>query len=170
LNYDPLWKVLDRLILDLRVKGETIPKDVVDDLKSAKTLMDVYKSDVSYADTVSRIEHYLRSIESQILYLAETDFGIEYAEKCLEKINEARKKGNEPSRVPASKFISGVPRGAHWVRIKTTEVIEPDEIKDLAENLNLSYKLQEEGFILVHGDEGKVKTLLKEIAERMKKE
>jgi hypothetical protein len=43
MSYEEKWKVLADLLAELQEKGETIPADVINDLRSAKTMIQVLK-------------------------------------------------------------------------------------------------------------------------------
>ena len=87
MSYDEKWKVLDELLIELQKRGEKIPADVMKDLRSAKTIIQVLKADPSHLESSSRIDTYLRSVESYAILTAEK-LGI--AEKWLKKTQRNR--------------------------------------------------------------------------------
>lgn len=169
MNYEHLWKVLEELFVELMKKGVAVPEELLDDLKSAKTLITIYNTDPTALEAATQIEMYLNNVESNLLYLTESDLGKKYADKYLERIYEARQKGlGEKVTVP-SKFVSGVRKDEHWIRIDISDLVNGREIDKLLKKLSLSSKPQEDGYMLVHGKEENVKAFVKEISEIIKK-
>jgi hypothetical protein len=169
LNYDYIWKTLDELLIELRKKGVSVPQEVVDDLKSARTLISIYKADSASSDAATQIEEYVRRVESYVLYLAEADLGNEYAEDCLKRIGEAWAMVRlERSMPQSSKFISGVPRGVYWIRLKTKDTINRGELEELVSSLELTLKQQEDDYVLISGKQETIKVLLKRVAENIR--
>jgi len=169
MNYEYLWKALEGLIVELTNKGITIPQELVDDLKSAKTLISIHKAEPMALDIATEIELYIEKVESNLLYLAESDIGKEYADECLRRIHDARRKGLSEKPKVTSRFVSGVPKGEYWIRIEASDLISNREIDKLLAKLNLSSKLQENGYILVYGKEENVKAFIKEVGEKILK-
>lgn len=168
-SYVYIWKTLEALIVDLKRKGSVIPKETIDDLKNLKTIINIYNIDSSYSDNLSKIESLLRSIEINLINMAEKDFGKEYADECLRKISEIGKINNIKN-IYSSKFVLGIPKGEDWIKIKPANPTEQIEIEKLLDSSGQPYKLQDDGFFTVYGDKQKIKVLVKKIAEKIKKE
>lgn len=168
-NYEEVWKVLADLLTVLRNKGETIPKDVVEDLRSAKTLINIYSLDQSKLETLSKIESYLGNVEQTLVYLAEADFGKEFADGYLKKIVEARDKVFTPKNESSARLIPGVPRDKHWIRVRIDEDVRADELEALAKSFDLSHRKEKDSFLLIYGEEDKIKQLIRKMAEKRKK-
>ena len=169
MNYEYLWKVLEELLVDLAKKGVVVPEEHLKDLRSAKTLVSIYNTNPDAHEIETQIESYLSSVESNLLYLAESELGKNYVDKFLEKVNKSRQKGLEEKAPTASKFVSGVRKGEDWVRIDIAGLIAHEELNGLLEKLTLTSKPQEDGYVLIHGKEENIRLLLKEISERIKK-
>jgi len=169
-NYEELWKALASLAGIIQQKGEKIPSNVMKDLKSAKTLISVFRADPSHVEIVSRIEIYLENVEAHLLYVAEDKIGKQFAEHWLEDLAEARRKAIEPKPMIISKFVPGIPRGEHWVRIQITDSVKKDTVERTAKSLGLSSKTQEDGYLLVHGEREKIKELIRKTAEGIKRQ
>jgi len=169
MNYEYLWKTLEELIGELTRNGVTVPRELVDDLKSAKTLINIHKVDPTVLDIATEIELYLGKIESNLLYLAELDVGKEYADECLRRIYDARRRGMGEQVAVTPRFVSGVPKGEYWIRIKASDLISEGDLGELLEKLNLSSKPQRNGYLLIHGKEENVKALIKEVGEKIGK-
>ena len=93
MNYEHAWKVLEALVLDLKKKKVVVLPNLIDDLKSAQTLINIYKTEPTALEVASQIEMYLETLESNLLYLAGSDVGEDYANTWLRRLYEARMKG-----------------------------------------------------------------------------
>ena len=165
MNYDEKWKILADFLMDLKKMGKIIPIEIMNDLRSAKTVIQVLKADPTCIETISRIEIYLRNIESYAISTGEEiDKGIaeDWLKKLKDKKIEKSEKINEKSI-----FIHGIPRNEKWVRIKILNDILPENMKKIAKINNLSYKNQKNNYMLVHGDPKNIKKLIKSITEHV---
>ncbi len=165
MGYEEAWNVLDDLITEIRKKGETIPKHVMNDLHSAKTMIQILKADPTHVENLSRIEMYLENVESHLMFMAQEKFGADYVERWMKKLEEARKAPEGEGKAQL-KFVVGIPRGEHWVRIQISEETSKSEIERLAKENGLSNKMQKNGYVLVYGDVKKVKEFVKNIAKK----
>lgn len=167
MTYEETWKVLSDLLVELRKKGQPIPTDVVEDLRSAKTMIQVLKADPSHIENIPKIETFLGKVESHLVFLAQEKFGSGFVDKWLEGLDEARRAVAKEREV-APRFVSGLPRGEHWVRVKVSKDTPREAVEKLAEEKNLSYKMQENGYMLVSGDSEGIKSFVKAMAERFR--
>lgn len=167
INYAEAWKALDDLLADLRKMGETIPENVIIDLRSAKTMIQILKADPTHIENLPRIEIYLEKVESYLIIAAEKRFGSDYAERWMKKLMKARGKIEEEAKV-VSKVVPRLPRGETWVRIQVSEDTLQEDIERLAEENELLHKLQDNGYLLVYGDGEKIKTFVKKMAEKFR--
>ncbi len=166
MNYEYLWKVLEELISELMKREVTVPQELVDDLKSVKTLINIYNVDSTAHNFVTEIEVNIEKIEANILFLIESEMGKEYANECLSRIYNARKKGVSEKATFASRFVSGVPKGEYWIRIKVSDLISNRDMDELLEKFSLISKPQKNGYRLIYGNEANVKTFIKEIGKK----
>jgi len=167
MGHDEVWKTLADLITEFRRKGESIPSNVMEDLRAAKTMIQVLKADPTRMENVPSIEMYLGNVESYLIFEAQKKFGSEFVEEWLQKIKEAREikaVGEKPAL--SSKFVSGLPKGQRWVRIQVSKETPEGAIKRLAEETGLSFKAQKDGYLLVYGDDDKLKLFVKKAAEK----
>lgn len=165
MNYEEVWNVLENLITELLKKGQTISVNVMNDLHSAKTLIQVFKADTMRTESIPRIEGYLESMEAQLISMAQEKVGSEFATKWMKKLEEARRKVSEEKEASA-RFVSGVPRDKHWVRVQISEDTPRKEIEKLAEENSLSHKMQMDGYMLVYGDDENIKAFVKKMAAK----
>ena len=152
-TYEEVWKVLADLITDLRVRNEPIPSDVMNDLRSAKTMIQILKADPTHIENIPRIEAYLGNVESHLIFLAQDKFGSEYVEQWMKRLEEARSKTYEEGEEKAApRFVPGLPRGERWVRVQVSEETPRGDVERLARESKLSYKMMDSNWVLVWGD------------------
>jgi len=166
MSYEEKWKVLADLLTELQERGEKIPADVINDLRSAKTMIQVLKADPTHIENISRIDTYLRSVESYAIFTTEKR-GTESAEEWLKKLEEPKRMKNKEKEA-ASRFAPRVPRDKNWVRIQISEDITQEHMKKLVEENDLSYKIQKNGYMLVYGNGENIKSLVKKLAEQFR--
>jgi len=168
--YMEVWKVLEDLIEEFRKHGETIPPEIMEDLRSAKSLINVTRADPSHSQDAIQIEVYLESIESYLISKAQEKFGKEFADRWMNKIREARTMTPEEGAVGStvSRFLSGMPRDATWIRVKISEDIPRAAVEAIAKESGLSSKMQENDYLLVYGAEEKVTSFVKKLTEKFR--
>lgn len=169
MGYEEAWKVLADLITELRKSGETIPTHVMNDLRSAKTMIQILKADPTHLENLPRIETYLENVESSLIFMAQEKFGSGYAEQWMKKLEEARR-APEEEKETVPRFVPGLPRGKYWVRVQVSEDMPKNDVKRLAKENKLSSKMQKNGYMLVYGDVEKVKLFVKKMAEKLQVE
>lgn len=165
-HYEEIWKVLADLLTELRKTGETIPPHVMNDLRSAKTMIQILKADPRHTENIPRIETYLENVEFHLISAAQEKFGTESVERWMKKLEEARSRVYEEEEAP--RFVPGIPRGERWVRVQTSEETPQRDIEELAEENRLSYKMQEDGYILVYGKNENIKSFVKRLAKKFR--
>jgi len=168
LGHDEIWKTLADLITEFRKKGHTIPSDVMEDLRAAKTMIQVLRADPNRVENVPTIEMYLGNVESYLIFEAQKKFGSSFAEKWMQKIKEAREVTAAPEKPePSSKFVPGLPRGQKWVRVQASDAVPESEIRKLADEAGLSFRLQKDDYMLVYGEDKKLKSFVKKVSEKI---
>jgi hypothetical protein len=165
MSYEEKWKVLADFLIELQERGEKIPVEVMQNLRSAKTMIQVLKADPSHVENLSRIDTYLRNVESYAIFTAEKH-GTEIVNEWLRKLETEKIRKPIEKKENASTFIPGIPRDKSWVRIQISEDTPPEEIKKLVESSNLSYKMQKKGYMLVYGNGENIKSFMKRMTER----
>ncbi|MCW4020485.1 MAG: DUF2096 family protein [Candidatus Bathyarchaeota archaeon] len=153
------------LLAELRRTGETVPAKVMRDIRAAKTMIEILKVNQSRSENLLRIEEYLNNVESYLVPAAKSRFGTEYVEEWMNKIVEAQKSVQAWEPKPPKRFPVGIPRDKRWVRIEPSEEIPIEKIKHLSKELGLKNKTQEDGYVLVYGEEDKVKEFVKKTAK-----
>ena len=169
MNYNSLWKCLDDSLTDIRKLGGTIPPEVMRDLQSAKTMMQIVKTDPSRVDFFPQIEIYLGNVEAYIIYAVKDKLGQEHVEDLMQKLKKAREPVPEGEAAETDKesyrFVPGLPRGVSWIRLQISKEIPQDMLESLAAEEGLNYKLQKDGYLLVYGSEEKIKGFVRKVAE-----
>ena len=167
MSYEEKWKVLADLLTELQERGEKIPADVINDLRSAKTMIQVLKADPTHIENISRIDTYLRSVESYAIFTMEKR-GTEIVEEWLKKLEEPKRVKKQEKREAASRFVPRVPRDKNLVRIQISEDIPREDMEKLVEESGLSCKTQKNGYMLVYGNRENIKSLVKKLAEQFR--
>ncbi len=167
-NYYAVWRVLEELLGDLKERDVEIPAGFLTKLKAVHGNINILKADPTYEDTMVEVEEQLNNLEGQLVYLAENKVGPEYADKWIARIKQARESEPEVSR--ARPFSPGVPRADYWIRLTVGEVIREEEIKEMTSELGLSIKEEDPDTVIIHGEEAKVKSLVKNMTAKMREE
>jgi len=165
MGYSAAWKVLEEMITDFRKKGITIPAEIISNLRHAKTLINVLRADPTRLDTNQKVKQHLLSIESYLVSEGQKKFGKGYAENWLKRLNEAGSKVVEEEE-KETRFISGVPREQKWIRVKPSADLPIEGIKALADELCLSFNLENDGCLLVYGEDRNIKDFVKKMTAK----
>ena len=169
MGYEELWKALADLLTDLRKRGETIPTEIMNDLRSAKTMIQILKADPVHTENLLRVETYLGNVESYLLFAAQDKIGPERVEHWMRKFERARRGvWEEKEAVAALRFVPGLPRDKRWIRIQVSEGTPRKDIERLTDENGLSCRMQENGYMLVYGDGEKIKSFVKKIAGKFR--
>jgi hypothetical protein len=165
MDYLATWKVLEEMITDFRRKGKIIPPRVMSDLKFARTMIRISQADRSHGETLQKIEEYLANVESYLVSEGGKLFGTQYVDEWLKRLGEASGKITEEEETETS-FVSGVPRGRKWIRIKPSTELPIGKLKTLAAESKLSCSIQDDGSFVVHGKDENVKAFVKKMATK----
>lgn len=166
MQYEKVWKVLEDLFKTLVKQGEKVPSNIINDLRSAKTLIQIYKMKPDDSQSIVKIETLLDKIESGLIFLMEKSRGIESAKEWMKKIEEMRGGRLEVIEEEAiTRAVYGVPKDKSWIKIKLSDDLTKERIMEKAKSLNLKVEESEEGHLLVIGNKDDLKSLIKNIAE-----
>jgi len=174
-NYLGMAKTLDELMLELKKRGAEIPGNVTGDLKSGRSLASIYMRQPCEGDTAVKTMSILENVEMNLLSLAESTAGREFAEKWQQRIDgtlagDAGADGCAPSQ-PASawKYNSGVPRGEYWIRVKESELAPVShELDGLLAGFELRSLPQDDDYLLLYGKKENVSAFLKDIRDKFR--
>jgi hypothetical protein len=165
MNYFAAWKVLEEIVADFRKRGIVIPAEIMSDLRSAKTLINVLKADPNRVDTSQKVDEYLLNVESYLISEGQKMFGTKYVEEWLKRLDEASKKILEKEE-EETKFVPSVPREHKWIRVKPSTELPIEKLKTLAKEAHLSYNVQSDGYLLVYGEDECIKEFVKKMAAK----
>jgi hypothetical protein len=164
-----VWKVLEEMIIEFRKKGLPIPATVMNDLKSARTMIKIVNADASRSETVQKAEEYLGNVEAYLVTEAQKKFAPEYIDDWLRRLGEAGCEVCEEKR-EESRFISGLPCDQKWIRVEPLASLPLEKLKQLAKETNLSTSLQKNGRLLVYGKAEDIKEFVKKMTGETCKE
>jgi len=171
MSYEERWNILADLLTELRRKGEKIPTKAMNDLRSAKTMIQILKADPTHIENIPRVETYMGNVESYLIFAAQEKFGSQFVERWMRKLEEARKTVKvEEKAKPTPRFVPGLPRDNRWVRVQISEDTPRGDVERIANENRLSYKMQKNGYMLVYGNRQSIKTFVKKMAERLRGE
>lgn len=168
MGYEHWWKTLENLVAEFRKEKVAVPAEVMANLRSAKTMINVYGADTSYSESPPIIETYLLNTESTLMNLAREKFGQDFMEYWLKSLETARE-AEEPPHDVGTRFVAGVPRDQHWIRVLPSDAVLKEDVETLAGELELSHEMQKDGYILVYGSKEKVKDFVKKMAEKCRR-
>ena len=167
MGYEEKWEVLADFLIELQERGKKTPVEVMDDLRSAKTIIQVLKVDPTHTESISRIETYLRNVESYAIYTAE-EIGTKKVEEWLKKLKDPKRAEKYEKQEASSRFILGVPRKMNWVRIQISEDAPLKDAEKLVKKCGLSYTMQEKCYMIDYGNRDSVKLFVKSMAEQFR--
>jgi len=159
MGYLAVWKVQEKMIAELRKAGVAIPDGIMSDLRTARSLISIPQT-----DQPSVIEVYLTNVESFIITQSEKHLGAKLANEWLNKLGHTGKTADKPEDI--TRFIPGIPRGKKWMRIKPTEELPAEALKYMVNGLELSYRVQHDGYLLVYGENKPLKNLVRLMAQK----
>jgi hypothetical protein len=162
MGYLAAWKILEKMIMDFRKKGVAIPAEVMNDLKSARTTIEILDPDLGCGETAQNVDEYLRNVEVYVVSKGQEKFGAAYVEEWLKKMNEARLRTKDEEE--ETRFVAGVPRENSWVRVKPSPELPAEKLRKLAAEMTLSHKVQNDGALVVFGDNKRIKEFVKKMA------
>jgi hypothetical protein len=165
MGYAAVWKVLEEMLIELRGKELTIPSSVMEDLKTAKTVIRMLTED-NRAENIEKTERYLLNVESFLVSEAQRKFGLECADLWLKRIDKANRIHDEEQKT--IRFIPGVPRQQKWIRVTSSEELPLEKLKEIAEKMSISSKVQKDGSLLVLGEEKSIKDFVKKMTLKYK--
>ncbi len=168
MSYEKNWKVLADLLTELRKTGEEIPTVVMNDLRSAKTMIQILKVDSTHIENIPRIENYLASVESYAIFAAQKKLGTRFVDQWLRKLEKAKKTRVKEKEEVTPTLVLGVPRDKNWVRVQVSDDTPRKDVERLVKENRLSCKIQKNGYMLVYGNGESIKSFVKKMAEKFR--
>jgi hypothetical protein len=174
MGYAEIWKILDAMVMEFRKRNEPVPVNIIEDLRAAKTMIQVLNADPKRTEHIPSIEMYLGNVESYLIFVGDQKFGAQFADRWMDKLREAKKTirigEKESAWESTSKFVPGVPKGRKWLRVRVSAETSEEEIKRHAEELGLSTEVRADGYILVFGDEEQLKRFVQKTGEKLRRQ
>jgi hypothetical protein len=157
------WKLLEDMMLELKKSGVIIPSKVVEDLRSAKSMIQLTYTEGSHGDALQNAEEYLANVEAYVVTEGQRVFGSEKVDGWLLRLEEASTEvcGDE---VVCDKFVTGVPRDQKWVRVEPMGEYTAERVQKLAGEHGMQVKAQSDGRLVVYGSADNLKAFLKALA------
>jgi hypothetical protein len=158
------WKLLEDMMLELKRVGVAVPSKVVEDLRSAKSMLQLTKTEGSgHGDALQKAEEYLANVEAYVVTEGQTVFGSEKVDGWLLRLEEANAEVCE-DEVVCDKFVTGVPRDQKWVRVEPMGDLTAEKVQKLAAEHVMQVKMQSDGRLVVYGSVENLKAFLKALA------
>jgi hypothetical protein len=155
-----VWKIQEEMVAELRKKGVAVPDKVMNDLKTARTLIRIPKTEAASEEAQPDIETYLTNVESFIITQAEKHLGPKFADKWLRKLSDASKTTDKIEN--QARFVLGIPRDQKWIRVKPTDELPLETLKTMAGESNLNHKTQQNQ-LLVYGEDKPLKDFIEKM-------
>ena len=156
------WKLLEDMMIELKRKGVTIPANVMEDLRAAKSMIKLSCNENSRGEAIQKAEEYLSNVEAYLINEAQKTLGSETADQWLRRLEEANAEVCEES-TEENTFVTGVPRDQKWVRVEPINNLPTQRIQQLAKEQNLQVKTQKDGRLVVYGQPEGIKEFLKKM-------
>jgi hypothetical protein len=128
-------------------------------------MIEICKTDSSNSENIFKLEQYLNNVEVFTVQLAKDRLGKKKTEEWLKKINATQRQVCLQIRKSTDNFPIKFAPKEQWIKIKVSDELPNKKIIQLAKKLDLKYEIQKEKYILIFGDEKKVKKVVKEIAK-----
>jgi hypothetical protein len=164
MGYLAAWKILEKMVADLRESERVVPAQIMNDLKSARTMIRILKTDASCGEANQKIEEYLGNVETYLVPEGEKIFGAAYADERLKRLGKARKEVDKEEE--ETRFVSGLPREQQWIRVSPSAELTIARLKTLAEDSAVSYRGENGGSILIYGKKEHIRSFVKKMAAK----
>jgi hypothetical protein len=155
------WKLLEDMLIELKKKGAIIPSDIMEDLRAAKSMINL-SCMKGGGDAIQKTEEYTANVEAYLINEAQIIFGSETADQWLRRLEEANAEGCYETKTE-NNFVTGIPRDQKWVRVESIETMPTERILQLAKEQKLQVKSQNDGRLLVYGQNEDIKIFLKKM-------
>jgi hypothetical protein len=155
------WKLLEDMLIELKKKGGSIPSDIMEDLRAAKSMINLSCMQGG-GDAIQKTEEYTATVEAYLVNEAQKIFGSETADQWLKRLEDANAEVSDEIKTE-NNFVTGVPRDQKWVRVEPIEKLPTERILQLAKERKLQIKSQNDGRLLVYGQNEDIKMFLKKM-------
>jgi hypothetical protein len=161
-------RILEEIIIELRRKGLQIPANVMTDLKSARTLLQIEKADPrGRGETEPKIDEYIGSVEAYVMTEAAKHFAAEKVDKWMTELDLASCDScfTVEEEKEEMRFITGVPRDQKWIRVEPIANLPIEKLEKLATETKLGYRREKDGHLIVYGTQENIKEYVKKMTK-----
>lgn len=162
MGYMAVWNVLEEMLIEFRKKELAIPPSIMEDLKSAKTVM-LMMTEGKRAESLQKVEQYLLNVESYLVSEGQKKIGFDYIDGWLRRIDKAGREIDDEKHGEI-RFIPGLSRQKKWIRVTSSNELPVEKLKSIAEKMSLSVRVQKDGSLLAFGEEQSIKDFVKKLA------
>jgi hypothetical protein len=166
------WKILEDMTLKLRKKGVEIPPNIINDLRLAKSMLEISPAEKGSGDFLQKIQECIDNVESYLTLEVQKTFGAKRADDFLRQLEETSCptcQTCQPNQKKENTFISGVPRDQKWIRVEPISGLSTEKLTQIACQKNLSIKPQVDGKLVVYGKPEDIKAFVKEMTAQQPK-
>jgi hypothetical protein len=156
------------MMLELKAAGVAVPAKVVEDLRSAKSMIQLTYTEGSHGDVLMKAEEYLANVEAYVITEGQTMFGAAKVDVWLRVLEEASCQVYAESAV-SDKFVAGVPRNQRYVRIEPKGDLTKEKVEAIAKAHTMQVKVQPDRKLVVYGCAENLKAFLKQVTEEKPK-
>jgi len=170
MGYSETWKILEEIIIELRKKNLPVSESVMNDLKSAKTLIKLMDTGEDRGEIGPKVETLLADLEANLVTEAQETFSSERIDEWLRRLETSSciACGNQPKPLAKeeSRFVPGLPRYQKWVRVNPIASLPGEKLQQLAEESKLSWKKEKDGHLVVFGKTDNIREFVKKMTEQ----
>jgi hypothetical protein len=163
------WKLLEDIMLELKKKGLSIPSNVMEDLRAAKSMIKLSCMQDSRGEAIQKAEEYTANVEAFLVTEGQKILGSEIVDQWLRLLEEANADVCE-EKTEENKFVTGVPRDQKWVRVEPIKNLSTERIQQIAKEQNLTVNQQNDGRLVVFGQPEAIKDFLKKVTTEVVKQ
>jgi hypothetical protein len=167
-GYSSTWKILEEIIIEFRKKSLAVPESVMNDLKSAKTMIKLMEAEQDRGEIGPKVEQYLSSVEAYLVTEAQKAFPPERIDEWLRRLQNSSCDVCAAQPKPSTKesrFITGLPRDQKWVRVTPIASLPTKKLVQLGEETNLSHKTEQDEHIIFYGRAEDIKEFVKKMTK-----
>jgi len=145
------WKLLEDMMLELKKAGVIIPISVVEDLRAAKSMIELSCMKSGGGDALQKAETLFVGVEAYLVAEGQKKFGEAKVENWIRQLEKANTQPLAAVAAASNQFVVGIPKDQQWVRIEPISTLTDKRIVQLAEQHGLQVKLQTDGKLIVYG-------------------
>lgn len=173
MGYSARWKILEEIIIEFRKKSLPVPETVMNDLKSAKTLIRLMDTGEGQGEITPKVEQYLSSVEAYLVTEGQKIFPPERIDEWLRRLEvsscDTCAGQAEQAREEEVRFVPGLPRDQKWVRVKPITSLPQEKLEQLAKDSGLSVNLEKDGHLVVYGKAEDIREFVKRMTVQASK-